>query len=45
LFKKVILGKIEEGAGRSIWRVLPSHGIGSEYLEVTAEEIEVVKCD
>jgi hypothetical protein len=36
---------MEEGAERSIRRILPLHGIGSEYLEGTAEEIEVVMCD
>jgi hypothetical protein len=45
LFKKVIFGKMKEGARRSILRVLPWHVIGSEYLEGTTEEIEVVMCD
>jgi hypothetical protein len=36
---------MEEGAERSIRRVLPLHEIGSEYLEGTAKEIEVVMCD
>jgi hypothetical protein len=30
---------------RSTWRVLPWHGCGSDYLQGTAEEIEMVMCD
>jgi hypothetical protein len=36
---------MEEGAGRSTQRVLPWHGFGSEYLQGTAEELEMVMCD
>jgi hypothetical protein len=39
------LGKMEKGAGRSARRVLPWHGDGSEYLQGTAEGMEVVMCD
>jgi hypothetical protein len=37
--------KMEESAGWSTQRVLPWHGKGSEYLEGTAEKMEVVMCD
>jgi hypothetical protein len=37
--------KLEKGAGRSTWRVLPWHGYGSEYSQGTAEGMEVVMCD
>jgi hypothetical protein len=36
---------MEEGIGWSIRRVLPWQGKSSEYLEGTAEELEVVMCD
>jgi hypothetical protein len=36
---------MEKGAGQSTWRVLPWHDGGSEYLEGTAEELEVVMFD
>jgi hypothetical protein len=36
---------MEKGAGRSTRRVLPWHGYGLEYLQGTAEEMEVVMCD
>jgi hypothetical protein len=36
---------MEKGAGRSTQRVLPWHGYGSEYLQGTAEEMEMVMCD
>jgi hypothetical protein len=36
---------MEKGAGRSTRRVLPWHGYGSEYLQGTAEGMEVVMCD
>jgi hypothetical protein len=36
---------MEKGAGRSTRRVLPWHGYGSEYLQGTAKEMEMVMCD
>jgi hypothetical protein len=36
---------MEEDAGRSTRRVLPWHEKGSEYLERTAEEMEIVMFD
>jgi hypothetical protein len=36
---------MEKGAGRSTRRVLPWHGYGSEYLQGTAEGMEMVMCD
>jgi hypothetical protein len=36
---------MEKGAGRSTRRVLPWHGYGSEYLQGTTEEMEMVMCD
>jgi hypothetical protein len=36
---------MEKGAGWSTRRVLPWHGYGSEYLQGTAEEMEMVMCD
>jgi hypothetical protein len=36
---------MEKGAGRSTWRVLPWHEKGSEYLQGTAKELEMVMCD
>jgi hypothetical protein len=44
-FSKDVLNKMEKGAGRSTRRVLPWHGYGSEYLQGTAEEMEVVMFD
>jgi hypothetical protein len=45
-FSKVIFKrKMEQGAERSTWRVLPWHGYGLEYLQGTAEELEMVMCD
>jgi hypothetical protein len=44
-FSKVDFGKMEKGAGRSTRRVLLWHGYGSEYLQGTAEGMEVVMCD
>jgi hypothetical protein len=45
LVLKVVFGKMEECAGRSTWRVLPWHIYGLEYLQGTAEEMEMVMCD
>jgi hypothetical protein len=45
LFYKGVFGKVEKGAGRSTWRVLPWHGFVSEYLQGTAEVMEMVMCD
>jgi hypothetical protein len=45
LFSKVDFGKMEEGAGWSTRRILSWHGYGSEYLQGTAEGMEVVMCD
>jgi hypothetical protein len=45
LFSKVDFEKMEKGAGRSTRRVLPWHGYGSEYLQGTAEGMEMVMCD
>jgi hypothetical protein len=45
LFSKVVFQKMEEGARWSTRRVLPWHRKGLEYLEGTAEEMEVVMCD
>jgi hypothetical protein len=42
---KVVFGKMEKSAGRSTRRVLPWHEKGSEYLEGTAEEMEMVMFD
>jgi hypothetical protein len=36
---------MEKGAGRSTRTVLPRHGYGSEYLQGTAEGMEMVMCD
>jgi hypothetical protein len=36
---------MEKGAGRSTRRVLPWHCYGSEYLQGTAEGMEMVICD
>jgi hypothetical protein len=36
---------MEKGAGRSTQRVLPWHGYGSEYLQGTSKEMEMVMCD
>jgi hypothetical protein len=36
---------MEKGAGRSTRRVLPWHGYGSEYLQGTTKENEMVMCD
>jgi hypothetical protein len=36
---------MEKAAGRSTWRVLPWHAKGLEYLQGTAEELEMVMCD
>jgi hypothetical protein len=36
---------MEKGVGRSTRRVLPWHGCGLEYLQGTAEEMEMVMCD
>jgi hypothetical protein len=36
---------MENGAGRSTRRVLPWHGYGLEYLQGTAEEMEMVMYD
>jgi hypothetical protein len=44
-FFKDDFGKMEKGVGRSTRRVLPWHGYGSEYLQGTAEEMEVVMFD
>jgi hypothetical protein len=44
-FYKVFLEKNGEGAGQSAQRVLPWHGYGSEYLQGTAEGMEMVMCD
>jgi hypothetical protein len=41
----MVFEKMEKGAGRSTRRVLPWHGYGSEYLQGTAEGMEVVMCD
>jgi hypothetical protein len=42
-----VLGGYCRGTGmvRSTRRVLPWHGCGSEYLQGTAEEMEMVMCD
>jgi hypothetical protein len=40
-----VFRKMEKGAGRSTWRVLPWHDNGSEYLQGTAEGMERVMCD
>jgi hypothetical protein len=45
LFSKVYFEKMEKGAGQSTRRVLLWHGYGSEYLQGTAEGMEVVMCD
>jgi hypothetical protein len=45
LFYKNGYQKMEESAGWSSQRVLSWHGKGSEYLEGTAEKMEVVMCD
>jgi hypothetical protein len=39
LFYKSVFRKMEKGAGRSTWRVLPWHEVLMEYLEGTAEEV------
>jgi hypothetical protein len=44
-FKKWFSEKMEESAGWSTRRVLPWHGYGSEYLQGTAEGMEMVMCD
>jgi hypothetical protein len=36
---------MEKGARWSTQRVLPWHGYGSEYLQGTAEGMEMVMCD
>jgi hypothetical protein len=36
---------MEEGVGQSTRRVLTWHGYGLEYLQGTAEELEMVMCD
>jgi hypothetical protein len=36
---------MEKGAGQSTRRVPPWHGYGSEYLQGTAEEMEMVMSD
>jgi hypothetical protein len=36
---------MEKSAGRSTRRVLSWHGSGSEYLQGTAEGMEMVMCD
>jgi hypothetical protein len=36
---------MEKGAGQSTQRVLPWHGDGLEYLQGTAEGMEMVMCD
>jgi hypothetical protein len=42
-----VLGGYYRGTGmvQSTRRVLPWHGCGSEYLQGTAEEMEMVMCD
>jgi hypothetical protein len=45
LFSKVDFRKMEKGAGQSTRRVLPWHGNDSEYLQGTAEGMEVVMFD
>jgi hypothetical protein len=37
--------KMEKSAGWSTRRVLPWHGSGLEYVQGTAEEMEMVLCD
>jgi hypothetical protein len=44
-FSKVDFRKMEKGAGRSTRKVLPWHEYDSEYLQGTAEGMEVVMCD
>jgi hypothetical protein len=44
-FSKDVFEKMEKGVGRSTRRVLPWHSYGSEYLQGTAEEMEVVMFD
>jgi hypothetical protein len=44
-FKMVFSEKMEKGVEWSTRRVLPWHGCGSEYLQGTAEEMEMVMCD
>jgi hypothetical protein len=45
LVLKVVFGKMEKSARRSTQRVLLWHEKGSEYLEGTAEEMEMVMFD
>jgi hypothetical protein len=45
LFSKDVFGEMEKGAGWSTRRVIMWHGYGSEYLQGTAEEMEMVMCD
>jgi hypothetical protein len=44
-FTKIVFRKMEKGAGWSSRRVLSWHNGGSEYLEGTAEDLEVVMFD
>jgi hypothetical protein len=44
-FHKSFYKEKEKGAGRSTRRVLPWHDGGSEYLEGTTDEFEVVMFD
>jgi hypothetical protein len=44
-FEKMIFGKMERSVRWSTRRVLPWHGCGSEYLQGTAETMEMVMCD
>jgi hypothetical protein len=44
-FYKNVFEKMEKGARQSTRRVLPWHGYGSEYLQGTAEGMEMVMCD
>jgi hypothetical protein len=40
-----VFGKVEKGAGRSTWRVLPWHDYVLGYLQGTAKGMVMVMCD
>jgi hypothetical protein len=44
-FQRLISEKWRKVPVQSTWRVLSWHGYGSEYLQGTAEGMEVVMCD